>query len=210
MDKIVSKSLPVDVALEYIQDVFRDAGASGKGSDDYKLAPENIFALAPESIDSGQLLDFLHGGVLVSMPKVSDGRTLVQCVPSTVEIAAEIVFEQLTLSEQPTLWLHEALLTEEELAVRNLPHVSVDGAIYLVFTGGLDVSRVAELIRYSQQSWHFLAFVIDGTNTPGSVAELIRAAKFILIGAYDGESFLYLDGPAQARTSADKRTRTEK
>ena len=99
MDKIVSKSLPVGVALEYIQDVFRDAGASGKGSDDYKLAPENIFALAPESIDSGQLLDFLHGGVLVSMPKVSDGRTLVQCVPSTVEIAAEIVFEQLTLSE---------------------------------------------------------------------------------------------------------------
>jgi len=209
MDKIVSKSLPVDVALEYIQDVFRAAGASEKGSEDYKLASENIFALVPEGIDSGQLLDFLHGGVLESMPKISDGRTLVQCVPSTVEIAAEIVCEQLTLSEQPTLWLHEALLTEGELGGRNLPHVSVDGAIYLVFTGSLDVSRVAELIRYSQQSWHFLAFVIDGMNTPGSVAELIRAAKFILIGAYDGESFLYLDGPAQVRTHADKRTRTE-
>ncbi|MFC3374784.1 hypothetical protein ACFOLJ_02570 [Rugamonas sp. CCM 8940] len=166
MDKIVSISLPVDVALEYIQDVFHDAGASGKGSEDYTLAPENIFALAPESVDSSQLLDFLHGGVLEPMPKVFDGRTLVQCVPSTVEIAAKIVCEQLTLSEQPALWLHEALLTQEELGARNLPHVSVDGAIYLVFTGSFDSSRVAELIRYSQQSWHFLAFVVDGTNTP--------------------------------------------
>lgn len=206
MNKIVSKSLPVNVALEFIQNVFRDAGSSGKNSDEYKLVPENIFALAPDGIDSGQLLDFIHGGILKSMPKISDGRTLIQHIPSTIDIAAEIVCKQLTLSRQPTLWLHEVLLTEDELGVRDLPHVSVDKAIYLVFSGSFDVSRVAELIRYSQQSWHFLAIVVDGTDTPNSVSELIRAAKFFLIGAYDGESFLYFDGPAQTQTSADKHT----
>lgn len=195
MDKIVSKLLPVDVAFKYAQEVFRVGGACDDGEGGDKWRPASVFALAPEDTDSAQLLDFLHGGILDPMPKISDGLTSVQRVPSTVVIAAEIVCQQLALCERPTLWLHEALLTEEEIKVRNLPCISVDGAIYLVFSGDLDVSRVAELIRYSLLSWHFLAFVLDGKNNPGTVAELIHAAKFVLIGAYDGESFLYLNGP---------------
>ncbi|MCL6483107.1 hypothetical protein [Janthinobacterium sp. PSRC2-1] len=195
MDKIVSESLPVDVAFKYVQEVFRVGGASGNGSEDYKLAAENIFALVPEGTDSGQLLDFHQGGILAPLPKISDGRTSVQFVPSTVMMAAEIVHKQLALCKHPRLWLHEALLTKEQLVAKNLPHVSVEGAIYLVYAGDLGASRIAELFQYSLLSWHFLAFVIDSTSNPESVAELIRAAKFILVGAYDGESFLYLKGP---------------
>lgn len=195
MDKIVSKSLPVDVACKYAEEVFRVGGACDNCAGGHKWVPESVFALAPAGTDSVRLLDFLHGGVLEPMPKISDGLTLVQRVPSTVVTAAEIVCQQLELCEHPTLWLHEALLTEEELKARNLPNVTIDGAIYLVFSEGLDVNRVAELIRYSLLSWHFLGLVLDGTNKPGSVAELIRAARFVLIGAYDGESFLYLNGP---------------
>jgi hypothetical protein len=197
MDNIVSTSLPIDVALEYVQDVFRVAGALKTDAARVDLAPAHIFALAPEGVDHGRLLDFRHGGVLEPMPKVSGGRTVVQRVSSTVGMAAEIVCKELALCEQATFWLHEPLLTEEELVARDMPHVSVDGATYLVFAGRIDVSRVAELIRYSHLSWHFLAFVVDGMAAPTAVAELIRAARFVLVGAYDGESFLYLNGPAR-------------
>ncbi|MDM5182250.1 hypothetical protein PO883_34345 [Massilia sp. DJPM01] len=195
MDKIVSKSLLVDVAFKHAQEVFRVAGACDNCAGYNNWVPESIFALAPEGTDSVRLLDFLHGGILEPLPKISDGLTAVQRVPSTVVIAAEIVCQHLALCEHPTLWLHEALLTKEELKAKNLPNVTIDGTIYLVFSDGLDVSRVTELIQYSLLSWHFLGFVLDGTNNSGSVAELISAAKFVLIGAYDGESFLYLNGP---------------
>ncbi len=75
--------------------------------------------------------------------------------------------------------------------VRGLGYKVVNGAIYLVYENVLDEKRVAELIRYSLLSWHFLAFVTECLDEVDSVDELIRVARFLLVGAYDGESFLY-------------------
>ena len=74
---------------------------------------------------------------------------------------------------------------------RGLPYMMVGEAIYLVFEMDFDEKRVAELIRHSLLSWHFLAFVTESKNEISSVDELIGAARFLLVGAYDGESFLY-------------------
>lgn len=193
MKKIVAKSLPTDVAFKYVQEVLCVGRALDDNSKEHGPTAEHIFVLAPEDTESAILLDFAHGGVLPPMPKISDGHTSVQYVPSTVLTAAGIVLKQLESCHYPTLWIHEPLLKEDALAARKLPHLVLDGAVYLVYTGSFALSRVVELIRYSLLSWHFLAFVTDGINNPHCAADLYRSATFVLIGAYDGESFLYLN-----------------
>lgn len=195
MEKIVSKPLPLRVALKYVLEVLRFGGASAVDSDECDLAPEKIFSLAPELTESNRLSDFLHGGILPSMPKISDGCTSVQRVPSTVPTAAKLVFDALTRSEQPTLWIHEPLLTEVQLTEREIPYVLLGGEIYLVHTNISDENHVASLIRYSLLSWHLLAFVTEGGSAPESVFELFRTSELTLVGAYDGESFVYLEHP---------------
>ena len=191
MEKIISKLLRAEVATRYLKDVLATGGGSTGGSVDWRLRSAPIYAIAPEGISTAQVIDFAHGGILIAGPKISEGTTQIQRVPTTVQIAASIVLKELLRCEKPELWIHEPILTEEEVALRNLPYKIVDGNIYLVFDGKLGEERVAELIKYSLLSWHFLAFVIERHRQIEAVDELALSAKLILVGAYDGESFLY-------------------
>lgn len=191
MENIVSKVLPVDISLNYITDVLVVGGAGRNALAGCGVALGCVHVLAPEGASTDELLDFAHGGLLARGTTISDGRTQVQSVPTTIGVAASILSAELMLCAQPELWIHEPLLTEDEVVARGLPYRMVGEALYLVFTNNFDEKRVAELLRYSLLSWHFLAFVTESRNKVGSVDELICAARFFLIGAYDGESFLY-------------------
>lgn len=191
MEKIISRLLPTDVASKYLKDVLAVGGGSTSGAVDLRLSSKSICAIAPEGVRTAQLLDLDHGGLLDVSPKISDGTTSIQRVPTTVPIAASIVVKELSRCERPTLWIHEPLLTEDEIVLKKLPYEIVGGKIYLVFDSNLDEERVVELINYSLLSWHFLMFIIEGKPCFESVDELILSAKLILVGAYDGESFLY-------------------
>ncbi len=191
--EIISIPLPVEIAFKYIEEVLRAGGVFEEAAGGYDLPPERIFALAPDGSDSISLLEFCRGGVLPPLTKISDGQTSVQFVPTTAIVAAaELISAELASCDHPALWIHEPLLTEEELTAKNIPHETVGGIIYLRYADDLDAIRVAGSIRYSLLSWHFLAFVVDEASLPRSVADIYRAAKSIWVGAYDGESFLYL------------------
>lgn len=191
MENIVSKLLAVDTSLEYIADVLAVGGASTNAVSDCGVDLDAIHVLAPEEVSTDRLLDLVHGGLLARGAKISDGRTEVQAVPTTIRLAASILYAELMQCARPKLWIHEPLLTEVELAERDLPYQKVRDTLYLVFTDDFDEERVAELLRYSLLSWHFLAFVTESSDRIESVDELICAARFMVIGAYDGESFLF-------------------
>jgi hypothetical protein len=191
MEKIISKLLPGDKADGYIKDVLTIGGATS-----FPVGSEPVFAIAPERTDTAQLLNFSQGGILTATQRISDGRTSVQLVATTVPTAASIVHQEMLHFKQPALWIHEPLLTDEEISLKKLPHLIIEGKIYFVFEGNLEEVRIAELIRYSLLSWHFLAFVTDGRGQVRCVDDLVISAKLILVGAYDGESFLYKRGRA--------------
>ena len=191
MENFVSKVLPVAIALKHITDVLVVGGADRNVLVNCDADIDVVHVIAPESASLDKLVNFAHGGLLPRGPTISNGRTLVQSVPTTVSVAASILSAELRLCSRPQLWIQEALLTLDEVVARGLPHKIVGGALYLIFTSKLDEQRVAELLRYSVLSWHFLAFVTDARDKVDSVDELTCMARFILIGAYDGESFLY-------------------
>lgn len=191
MEKIISKLLPASIAAEYIKEVLITGGATSFGVDS-----EPVFAITPENASNARVLGFVQGGLLTAMPRNSDGHTSVQAVPTTVPTAVAIVCHELVQCQQPAFWIHEPLLTESEIAERNMPHVIIDRQIYLVFDSDLDAGRIAELIRYSLLSWHFLAFVTEARSQIRCVDDLVRSARLILVGAYDGESFLYKRRPS--------------
>lgn len=202
MEKNISKLLPANIAAAYIKEVLITGGAMS-----FDVDSEPVFAIAPENASNARVLDFAQGGLLTAMPRTSDGHTSVQAVPTTVPTAATIVCDELMQCQQPAFWIHEPLLTEAEIAQRNMPHVIIDRQIYLVFESELDAGRIAELIRYSLLSWHFLAFVTEGRSQIRCVDDLVRSARLILVGAYDGESFLYKRRPGlNADTDNSKST----
>jgi hypothetical protein len=67
----------------------------------------------------------------------------------------------------------------------------IEGQLYLVYEEDLRTQqRIAEIVRYSNLSWHFLAFLTDQLHEAGTASQLVEQAQMILVGAYDGESFL--------------------
>lgn len=190
MQNIISKLLPADIGAEYVKSVLTSAGASI-----FPLKLQPVYALVPENTSNAQLVNFTQGGILAAMPRISQGHAQVQSVPTTIDAASSVVSKELLLYQRPTLWIHELLLSEEEIMLKNLPYMIIGGNTFFVYRGKLDNAHISEIIRYSLLSWHFLALITDGLEKFVCVDDLFFSAKLILAGAYDGESFLYTRAP---------------
>jgi hypothetical protein len=190
MNDITSKNLPQEPAIQYLLQVLKNGGVTDTNAVDTQLGQGVCHAIAPNSVDGQRLVEFELGGILPTEPKVPSGEYLIQAVPNTASIAASIVSKELLDMNDPVLWIHEPLLIEKEVIAKHLPYQRISKELYLLFDKGAE-TPTKELIQRSLLSWHFLAIVTDRLKQVESVEYLIQCAKLILVGAYDGESFLY-------------------
>jgi hypothetical protein len=115
----------------------------------------------------------------------------VQAVPTAISAISAIIAKQIRLLEDPVLWVHEAMLLEDQITSPHARCRTIQGQLYLVYEDEvLTEVRIAEIMRYSTLSWHFLAFLTNRVHQVRSVPELVEHAQMILVGAYDGESML--------------------
>lgn len=190
MNDITSKSLPPKPAIQYFLQVLKCGGVADTDLSDRHLSQGTFYAIAPNDTDDHRLVEFELGGILPAEPKVPDGSYLIQRVPNTVPIAASIASKELSSMSDPVLWIHEPLLTEQEVIAKHLPYQRIGKELYLLFDKGAE-TQAMDLIQRSLLSWHFLGVITDRLGQVHSVEQLIQCARLILVGAYDGESFLY-------------------
>ena len=189
---IASKILPFKLGIQYFLQVLKTGGVLDSNLVDRHLSQGTFYAIAPDGTDDQRLAKFEVGGILLPEPKIHSGAYVVQAVPTTLPIATSITSKEMAGSDDPVLWIHEPLLTEDEVVAKRLPYQKVGKDLYLVFDRGAGVEvRIKELIQRSLLSWHFLAFLTNGLHQVQSVENLVQCAKLIVVGAYDGESFLY-------------------
>ena len=191
MDSVISKLLPMDAATRYVAQVLAVGGATEGAAIAQRLATASLYALVPSEVDGDSLLNFERGGVLAAMPAIPDGNVLVQRVPTTIPTAAAIVSDAMAVLDQAVFLVHEPMLSGDELARKSIPYILVSGQPYRFSTIDSDEKALAESIRFGHLSWHFLGFVVERRREFNSVDELVESAKLMLVGAYDGESFLY-------------------
>lgn len=189
MSKISSMILPHEPAANYFSQVLAVGGIGNPALVEPRLRDGTFYAIVPERVEVKRAEQFSVGGLLPSRPAVSMGRYQVQPVSTAVAAAASIARGVISKTEDPALWIHEAQLNESEVRARNVPFRTLGSQLYLV-ENPLHAD-VEEMFRYSNLSWHFLAFVTNSSTGITSIDQLMQRASLILVGAYDGESFLY-------------------
>jgi hypothetical protein len=187
-----SISLPLDPALEYFRGVLEMAGLTGQTAIADRLRLGRFYAIAPAGTGLTKLLKFKEAGLLPDLPIYQSETHVIQAVDTTLAQAARIVNETIERHADSVLWIHEPMLTQIELMDRSRPARRLGEQLYLVYPTGCPHPRSTEdLLRYSLLSWHFLGFLVPTRHSAQSTEDLVRSAKLMIVGAYDGESFVY-------------------
>lgn len=176
-------------AIAYFAQVLRAGGALD--FDANALQGGRFGAVVPTSTSVERVVQFSTGGLLVPDRAPTDGPTKLEAVPTSISSVSAIVAQKIRQYDEPSFWVHEPMLQESEISASGYRSRRVGDELYLVYEENLaSQDRIAEIVRYSMLSWHFLAFVTDGIHSVQSVPELATRAEMILVGAYDGESVL--------------------
>jgi hypothetical protein len=196
--QIVMQRLDGAAPVDYFADVLEFGGAPGAQLR-AELNRGELSAIVPAGTTKERILQFEVGGLLPAEPKRLLGDKWVQPTPTTVPTLAKLVASRVRLFEDMVLWAHEPMLNEDELnsfigekiSAGSVSCQRIDGQLYLMYQEGIrSEHKIADAINASMLSWHFLAFVTDRLHQPTSVTDLLKAARMILVGAYDGESAL--------------------
>jgi hypothetical protein len=195
---ISMKRLEGSAPSKYFQEVLRTGGASDKDLA-LELRRGEISALVPSNMTEQRALQFDAGGLLPAEPVRDIGGARLQKIPTGIPTLAKIVSKRIRDLDDPVLLVHEPMLSEnelnsflgEEIRSEKVRFQKIDGQLYLAYESDIRTEeRIAKAITSSMMSWHFLAFVTDRSHSASSVSVLLRHAKMILVGAYDGESAL--------------------
>jgi len=183
---------------DYLSEVLRTGGASDQGIGS-ELHQGDLIAVVPPNTPEQRVMQFNAGGLLPAGPVRVIGGTRIQEVPTSVSMLAKVVSERVRTLEDPVLWIHDPMLVESELKSflgdeidsKKISCQQIEGQLYLAYVSDIRTEkRIAQAINSSMLSWHFLAFVTDRVHQVSSVSDLLKQAKMILVGAYDGESAL--------------------
>lgn len=178
--------------IDYFSKILQAGGAVDADFNASQLREGDFSAVLPRNTDARRIARFDEGALLAATEPVQvTGKIRVQAVPTATSAVSAIMAERMRRLSAPVLWVHEPMLLAEEISSPRAHSQSIQGHLYLVYNADmLTEAHIAEVIRYSTLSWHFLAFLTNQIHHVGSVSELVGHAQMILVGAYDGESVL--------------------
>ncbi len=148
----------------------------------------SMVALVPPSASAERMHDFRHAGLLPRRPAISMGSFSMEPVSSS---APNLASELCQLHDFDCL-IHDPLQKIEEASAQDGPPLLIDNALFYLDRYCLRSEADCErAIRRNTYSWHFLLLVgtypIEAKHTLKSI---VQQAKCIVVGAYDGESYL--------------------
>lgn len=174
----------------------------------------SVYAVAPESISKDKLKDLYSGGLLPTssqprLPIIEDGRKLViEQVPNTDHELAALVNTYLSDASQHVCLFEDEVARSTDPALSTTDkRVTFGQELYYLLGHNDDVGKALSIIKKAK-SWLFIGIMtsLQGINRPPDVTELTeqelllfsRNATAIIVGAYDGESFVIWEESAGA------------
>jgi hypothetical protein len=185
---IVSKMLPPAVAIEYLTDTLSQIEVAGADVTRVLLSG-SMSALVPDSTPDNRVCDFKHGGILAP---IDDLSIAVQKKVQPVANAAEVLAKQLVQFDGLECLIHDPLKKIGEAAMADGVPILVEGSLfYLNMQCFQSVAECQKVVRRNTLSWHFLMLIGRYPNPENlSRKSIVLGAACIVVGAYDGESYL--------------------
>lgn len=184
---IISRPLNPVTTSDYLVEVLEQVALVDADTVN-RLRNGSVVALAPATVSDERLHDFVHGGLL----KNADSSSLSTTMLEPVENSATNLARQLLRFQGLDCMIQDPLRKIEEAKVQDGEPLLIDGSLFYRSRNCLQSEANCEhAIRRNTTSWHFLllvgAFPAEAQRTFKSV---VQGAKCIVVGAYDGESYL--------------------
>lgn len=184
--EIITKPLHVLKSIDYLIEVLEQVVPIDLETQKLLLRGSMV-ALASKDVSKKQLYDFAHGGLLAQTCIESSTTRMVEPVVSTVSnlacnLTPMLAFDSLT---------HDPLRTIEEAGMIDGEPVMIEGSLFYVNRQLRTTKDLENMIRRNTLSWHFLMlFGSYPTDAQLAMRSAVQGAVCIVVGAYDGESYL--------------------
>ncbi|MFA6915647.1 MAG: hypothetical protein WC222_04565 [Parachlamydiales bacterium] len=202
LGKLIKYPLNLDKTIDHFVDYL--LGGNTLSTDvvqHINLKKGVFFTLLPESITEKQLYEFSYGGVLPQLPQKEIERfSNFQPTPTLDIQLAEFVSEFIRAGND-----NSAIFAHTIAKPTNI-HIGVEGGlmsfykdeVYYIFQEGYpSVDVLADCIFISGRGWHFLCILTENMPKIGSTMfeedfkTIYEKARYIIIGAYDNEGYIF-------------------
>lgn len=182
-----NKILDPNMACEYLLSTLEQVEAADSELLQ-RLHSGSVYALIPEALPEQQAYDFKHGGVIQANCSEGANDTPVQRVVSTANALAR----ELILLKGKDILIHDPLKELSEVSKDDGDVIAIQGAHFYSdkqFFSSLE--ECERIIQRNTLSWHFLLLAGSWGNAENtSFKKIAMSATDIVVGAYDGESYL--------------------
>jgi len=158
-----------------------------------------LFTLLPDTANKIKLHSF-GGGILPSLGKDESGRFVNAWKVQTLHVElSEFIFQFLVKDQEHAAFFEHVIGRPYHQSIKELNNqlISRNDEIYYEMRSGTSKNIILDGITKTNQIWHFLCVLTSGIGKIGStltdetIDQIINHLSYIIIGAYDGEGYLF-------------------
>lgn len=167
----------------------------------------SFFTILPCNIESKQMFDFGHGGIIPSISYEKNGYQIKgfaeefhpKKIVTMDQECSKLIASFLEKSDKNWAVVENYMLEPESpyARIESVRMVPFNSEVYYFLNGENSNKEIYETIRKSGQVWHFLAVLthledsIPVTLTGEVIDKICEGAEFVIAGAYDGEGYIF-------------------
>ena len=203
------QELDFHLSLQYFADQLNGGNELSQELIKYVNFKEgNFYTLLPEQSIRKNLYDFQSGGFLPQNPEeeyYSEGkRAIYSIIPTMHDEIADFIFQKLIDHKKLSCIFEELLDSPSSPQLKffqehNLVVLFNDEVYYLIQNLDVKLDLLVKCIKKSNAIWHSLCVltaagfekIIHKNLTPQKIREICSLAHLIVVGAYDGEGYIF-------------------
>lgn len=200
MKKLTKYTLELEKAYPYWYDHVKcGLSLSARILEKINFFEGRLFTLLPDTANFLKLNSF-NTGILPSLGKDTSGKFVnAWKVPTLDEELSEFIYQFLEKDREHAVVFEHALARPHNQSIKDLDaELAIRGnEVYYGMHSGTSKSIIHDAIADTDQVWHFLVVLthdidkIGPTLTDEEVNQIINNTSCIIIGAYDGEGYLF-------------------
>ncbi len=220
MRKIKKYNLDYDKTIRYfIEHIKCGKTLSQKVIEKIDFRQGNFFTFLPANAELDRLYAFSYGGII---PAVSCGILacevegypegfLPQQVITMDQELSEFIANYTKISLKHCAVVENVIMEpgEKFVNIKKVKMAPYQQEVYYILDRENSIDQIYQTIRKSSQVWHFLSILTLLENTKRSSLEtdklddICENAKFIVVGAYDGEGYVFWEKSSGSWTKTE-------
>lgn len=207
-DKLIKLELPFEETKNYFVAVLKDTNIISNSLVDFVEFGEGVFfTLLPKDANLNQINQFHSGGILRQNPvleyKIEGKKARYQLIPTIREPVCKLIVEMVKKNINLSCIIDDVTIPlryyEQDSLFQNFGYSYNQEVFFIQTNNNISETTTIECLQASNSFWHSLCILtavdfnnfLDRKLTLTQIEQICRNAKLILVGAYDGEGYVF-------------------